>query len=275
MQEWLRQNVDGDLNERNRPRLAIFMEREICMAINLNGLVCLITGADQGIGNGLVKGFLRRGAKVAAGLYDASRSASKVDAALALQLDVTKADQVRASVAKTIETFGRLDVLINNAGIFPWKPADEMVFADWRSVLDVDLDGVFRCCEAVIPHMKAQNAGVIINVGSIAVRAGLPHLAHYIASKGGLIGLTRGLARDLGKYGIRVNCIHPGAIQTEGEIQKFPDQAGLLKMLNEKQCIPGRITPADIEPTFAFLASSESAPITGQCITVDKGWFHE
>jgi 3-oxoacyl-[acyl-carrier protein] reductase len=245
------------------------------MAIELNGLVCLITGADEGIGNGVVKGFLQRGAKVAAGLYDAAKSASRVAPALALQMDVTKADQVRAAVAKTVETFGRVDVLVNNAGIYPTKPADDLTFEEWRSVLDVNLDGTFRCCEAVIPHMKAQRSGVIINVGSITVRGGAPGLAHYVPSKAAIIGLTRAFARDLGKHGIRVNCIHPGAIQTEGEARKFSDPEVLLKILNEKQCLPGRITPADIEPTFAFLASAESAPITGQCLTVDKGWMHE
>jgi len=245
------------------------------MAIDLTGLVCLITGADEGIGNALVRGFLQRGAKVGAGLLHAAKSATKVRPAISLQMDVTRAGQVNAAVAKMVKTFGRIDVLVNNAGIYPWKAADELTLAEWRKVLDVNLDGAWRCCEAVIPHFKKQKSGVIINVGSITLRAGLPQLAHYIASKGGIVGLTRALARDLGRYHIRVNCIHPGAIQTEGEIRKFPRQAALRKMLNERQCIPGRITPADLEPTFAFLASRDGAPITGQCLTVDKGWFHE
>ncbi len=245
------------------------------MAIELTGLVCLITGADEGIGYSLVRGFLKRGARVTAGLMNPARTASKMAPALALPMDVTKADQVNAAVARTIETFGRIDVLVNNAGVYPWNTADEMTLADWRKVLDVNLDGAFRCCEAVIPHMTAQRSGVILNVGSIAFRSGQPRHAHYIASKGGIVGLTRGLARDLGPYGIRVNCIHPGAVQTETERRMLPDQEALLKLLNEKQCLPGRITPADLEPAFAFLASAESAAITGQCLTVDRGWFHE
>jgi len=127
---------------------------------------------------------------------------------------------------------------VNNAAIFPWQTAEEMTWEAWRHVMDVNLDGTWRWCEAVIPHFVQQRAGVIINVGSIALRAGLPNYPHYVASKGGIVGLTRGLARDLGKHGIRVNCIHPGAIQTPGELRKFPDQEALLKMLNEKQCIP-------------------------------------
>jgi 3-oxoacyl-[acyl-carrier protein] reductase len=245
------------------------------MAIDLTGLVCLITGADEGLGNGLVHGFLARGAKVVAGLLNAEASAKEVGAAMPVQMDVSKTEQVEAALARVVEHHGRLDALINNAGIYPWKPADEMSYDDFRRVLDVNLDGAFRCCSAATPIMKRQGGGSIINVGSITLRGGLPNLSHYIASKGGIVGLTRGLARDLGKHGIRVNCIHPGAIQTPGEIRKFPDQEGLLKIMNEKQCLPGRITPADIEPAFAFLASRESAAITGQSLTVDKGWWHE
>lgn len=245
------------------------------MAIDLSGMVCIVTGADEGMGNGIVHGFLERGAKVVAGLLDAKASASRVGAALPVQMDVTHQEQVSAAVETTIKTFGRVDALVNNAGIYPWTAADEMTYEQWRRVIDVNLDGTFRCCSAVVPAMKARGAGAIVNVGSITLRGGLPKLAHYIASKGGIVGLTRGLARDLGAFGIRVNCIHPGAIQTEGEIRKFPDQETALKVLNEKQCLPGRITPADIEPAFAFLVSRESAAITGQCLTVDKGWFHE
>jgi 3-oxoacyl-[acyl-carrier protein] reductase len=245
------------------------------MAIDLSAKVCLITGADEGIGNGIVHGFLRRGAKVAAGLLDAKRSGGNAGGALPLQFDVTKQDQIDAAVQQILQAFGRLDVLVNNAGIYPWVPAHEMTYEDFRRVLDTNLDGTFRCCRAATPTMRAQGSGSIINVGSITLRGGLPHLSHYIASKGGIVGLTRGLARDLGQFGVRVNCIHPGAVQTDGEIRKFPDQESLLKTMNEKQCLPGRITPADIEPAFAFLASDESAAITGQCLTVDKGWFHE
>ena len=124
-------------------------------------------------------------------------------------------------------------------------------------------------------QMKKQGGGVIINVGSVALRLGMPNLTHYLASKGGLVGLTRGLARDLGAHGIRVNCLHLGAILTEGELRLFPDQAAILKSLEEKQSLPGRLTPESIEPTFAFFASDDSSDITGQCLTIDRGWVHD
>ena len=245
------------------------------MAIDLNGLVCIITGAGDGVGNGLVHGFLRRGAGVAAGLRDAKKSAKLVGGALPLQMDVTKSDQVNAAVKKTVAEFGRVDVLINNAGIFPRTAADKMTFKEWRRILDLNLDGSWRCCEAVIPHMKKQKSGHIINVGSICLRYGMPNLTHYIASKGGLAGMTRGLARDLGKFGIRCNCLHLGAIYTTGEKRIDPDSRAVLRQVNKLQSIPGRLTPESIEPVFAFFASPESFDITGQSLTVDRGWVHD
>ena len=244
------------------------------MAIELTGLVCLITGADEGIGNGLVKGFLKRGAQVAAGLLDAKNHAGRVGTALPLAMDVTHPDEVQAAVARTIEVFGRIDVLVNNAGIYPRQSAETMRLADWQRVLRINLEGAWNCCEAVIPAMKGQKSGVILNVGSITLQNGLPQLTHYLASKGGVVGLTRGLARDLGQYGIRVNCLHLGAILTEGELRSFPDQAEVLRVVNTGQCLPGRLLPETIEPVFAFFASAESADVTGQTLTVDRGWTH-
>lgn len=245
------------------------------MAIDLTGKVCLITGADEGIGHGLVHGFLQRGARVAAGLLQAKKSAARVAPAFPVQMDVTDAAQVAAAVAAVAAHFGRIDVLINNAGIYPRCPADELTFEKWRQVHDVNLDGTWRCCEAVIPHFKWQGGGVILNTGSIALRAGLGTLAHYEATKGGVLGLTRGLARDLGRFGIRVNCIHPGAIRTEGEERISADSAPMLAQVEALQSLRGRQTPATIEPVYAFLASDESGDITGQSLTVDRGWVHD
>lgn len=245
------------------------------MAIELTGMVCLVTGADEGIGNGLVQGFLKRGAKVAAGLLDPRKNAGRIGKALPLAMDVTSPKQVKAAVAKTLDAFGRLDVLVNNAGIYPRKAADTIKLKDWQHVLRINLEGAWNCCEAVIPIMKRQRQGVILNVGSITFRGGMPQFAHYIASKGGVVGLTRGLARDLGRYRIRVNCLHLGAVLTEGELRLFPNQQKVLRIANERQSIAGRITPESIEPVFAFLASADSADITGQTLTVDRGWVHD
>jgi 3-oxoacyl-[acyl-carrier protein] reductase len=244
------------------------------MAIELNGKVCVITGADEGVGYGLALGFLARGARVAAGVLD-SLSLPGLESALVVPMDVTNESQVISAIDRLIQTFGRIDVLINNAGIYPRHPAETMTYKEWRQVIDVNLEGSWRCANAVIPHMRAAGGGSIINVGSIALRLGMENLSHYHASKGGVVGLTRGLARDLGKHGIRVNCLHLGAILTEGEKRLFPDQEAILREMDQRQSITGRLTPESVEPTFAFFASSESASITGQCLTIDKGWTHD
>ena len=245
------------------------------MAIELTDKVCLITGCGEGVGLGLVHGFLQRGARVAAGIRNFTKSAGAVEPAFKIQLNVTKRDQVQSAIKSVVEEFGRVDVLINNAGIYPRMPVEEMDFDEYHRIMDTNLDGAFRCAEAVIPHMLKQKSGVIINVGSITLRLGMAHLVHYTASKGGLVGMTRGLARDLGGYGIRVNCVHLGAVRTEGELRLYPDQEAITKDLNAKQCLPGRLTPETVEPVFAFLASDDSIDITGQCITADRGWVHD
>ena len=244
------------------------------MAIELNGKVCVITGADEGVGYGLALGFLARGARVAAGVLD-SLSLPGFESALVVPMDVTNESQVISAIDRLIQTFGRIDVLINNAGIYPRHPAETMTYKEWRQVIDVNLEGSWRCANAVIPHMRAAGGGSIINVGSIALRLGMENLSHYHASKGGVVGLTRGLSSDLGKHGIRVNCLHLGAILTEGEKRLFPDQEAILREMDQRQSITGRLTPESVEPTFAFFASSESASITGQCLTIDKGWTHD
>ncbi len=245
------------------------------MAIDLTGKVCVITGAGEGVGRGLVHGFHRRGAHVVGGVRSLEKSAAGLAPVWAVKLDVTQPDEVRAAVDAILARHGRIDVWINNAGIYPRQPADRMTTAEWRHVIDTNLDGAWRCCEAIIPQLRRQQSGVILNVGSITLRLGLPEMTHYEASKGGLVGLTRGLARDLGACNIRVNCVHLGAVQTEGELRLFPDQAAMLRTLEEKQCVRGRLTPESVEPVFAFLASDDSRDITGQCLTVDRGWTHD
>ena len=245
------------------------------MAIDLTNKVCLITGADEGIGRGTVHGFLKRGAKVAAGLLDAGKSAERVAPALPIQMDVTQPDEVTAAVERVVERFGRIDVLINNAGIYPRCPADELTYEDYVKLREVNLDGTWRCCLAVIPYMKKQGSGSIINTGSITLRMGMPHLAHYQSTKGGVLGLTRGMARDLGPLGIRVNCLHLGAVRTEGEERLDAVGAEQLAAVEAKQCLASRQTPQTVEPNFAFFASDESGDITGQSLTVDRGWMHD
>lgn len=129
------------------------------MAIDLTNLVCVITGAGEGVGHGLVHGFLKRGACVIAGLHHLERSAPGVSPAHAVQLDVTNKNEVRGAVAQIIRQYGRIDVWINNAGIYPRQSATTMTFEDWHHVLDTNLSGAWRCCEAIIPALKKQGGG--------------------------------------------------------------------------------------------------------------------
>lgn len=241
------------------------------MKTNLSGKVVLITGADTGIGRSLVHEMAARGAKVAAGLFSMKNRKHLPEDALALPMDVTDEKQIAKAVRKILKTHGRIDALINNAGIDPRTPPLEISGPIWRKVLDVNLDGAWRCCQAVMETMIAQKHGAIINVGSIAHQAALANLAHYHTAKAALEGLTRGLARDLGVHGIRVNCLRIGAVQVPKESDLGTPEE-ILEFVNARQCIPGRLTPESLAPVFAFFASEDSADITGQCITVDRGW---
>lgn len=241
------------------------------MKSSLSNKVILITGTDTGIGHSLVHGFVARGAKVAAGVLSKKLGRRFPGGVLVLPMDVTNESQVERAVRKVLKTHGRIDVLINNAGVDPRTPPMEITGTVWKNVLDVNLNGVWHCCRAVIGPMMARKSGVILNVGSIAHRTALANLAHYHTTKAGLEGLTRGLARDLGPHGIRINCLRIGAVQVPKE-SSLGTPEEILKLVNAGQCMPGRLTPESITPVFSFFASDDSADITGQCITVDRGW---
>ena len=249
-------------------------------SLSLNNRIAVITGAKQGIGAAVAIGFARRGAKVVlwdwADIKEASESITKVSKycndPLYLQVDVSDKSAVTEAAERTLEYYGKVDILVNNAAIYPRIPFLEMTFEEWQKVVDISLSGSWLCAKAFVPNMINQSYGKIINVSSILFVLGAPDFSHYIPAKAGVIGLTRSLARELGVHGIRVNAVMPGAIQTEGELRDFPDQEKISRILNEKQCLPGRIKPEHIEPTFAFLAGSSSDPITGQTINVDHGW---
>ena len=237
-----------------------------------------ITGCSRGIGRELALSFSQKGAAVIATMRNPdTRLQDELQrghpSSLVLNQDVTLAEDAQAVAEKIRETFGKLDVLINNAGIDPRIPAGEMRTEHWDVVIRTNLDGCWHSCQAALPLMRPLQSSSIINVGSITAHIGMAHLAHYIASKQGIIGLTRGLARDLGADGVRVNCIVLGAVVVEKE-RDFGTEEEILALVNRNQCIPGRIHPIDVMPTFHFFASEASRPITGQSLHVDNGWTH-
>jgi len=238
------------------------------MPIDLTDRVCVVTGAAEGIGAAIVAGFTRRGAIVVA--TDIQPPATR-GAAMSLAWDVTDPQAATRVMDQVVQRFGRVDCFIANAGIYPRFDWDKVTPDDWRNVNAINLEGAWWGCQAAAKAMSPRGYGKIVTVTSVTVRMGSDKLAPYIAAKAGVIGMTHSLARAVGELGIRVNCVMPGAIQTEAEKRLFPDQEAILKSINKAQAIPGRIVPEGIEPTFAFLCSAESDAITGQVISVDQG----
>jgi NAD(P)-dependent dehydrogenase (short-subunit alcohol dehydrogenase family) len=243
--------------------------------------VCIITGAGQGIGRALALHFAERGLRIAIAEQNATSAAevaneiaSRGGQARGIATDVTDPASVRAMVAQVQHTFGRVDILINNArwtGLAPTRIQD-ISDADWRRALDVNVTGAFNCARAVVPTMIAAKWGRIINMSSATVRAppARPYV-HYITSKAALVGMTRALAKELGAFGITVNAILPGSIETGIARPNPVTSAERDARAKAAQAIPRRLTSGDLAGTAYFLASDDSAFVTGQSIAVDGG----
>jgi len=247
----------------------------------VEGKVALVTGGGTGIGRGCATLLAREGAKVAV----CGRTTATLDEtvmhitegggeAVALRCDVSKSNECDAVVAQVVERFGRLDVLVNNAGYFPRADLTETTDELWRTIMGVNLDGAFYLCRAAVPHMKRQGGGSIINVGSIHGLGGAPRLFAYAVSKGALLNLTKNLAKAHANDNIRVNYLIPGWVITEGELviqsQDGRDQAWLDEV---GKTLPGgrHSTPDDAAKAVLFLASDDSETITGAVINTDFG----
>jgi len=241
------------------------------MAIDLQNRVCVITGAAEGIGAAVARGFIRRDAIVVA---TDLMIPDLPEAQMCLSYDVRDASRAKGVLEEVVKRFGKIDAFIANAGIMPRQNWDEISSEDWREVLNVNLDGAWRGAQAAAKFMTEDNYGKIVFVSSVEFEMGVAVHCHYDASKAALIGLTRAFARAVGPQGVRVNCVMPGAVQTESEKIQFPDHEVIARLLAERQCLPARLQPEDIEPVFAFLCSEESDAITGQVICADHGLVH-
>jgi pyridoxal 4-dehydrogenase len=238
----------------------------------LKDRVAIVTGGAQGIGRAIVDKLSAEGAAVAVADINgngANAAAAAQPRAIGLTVDVSDPTAVNDMVARTVEQFGRLDILVNNAAIVPFTAWDDIDFAEWRRIMAVNLDGVFLTCRAASDEMRKAGYGRIVNIASNVIVAGTPNLAHYVAAKGGVFGFTRALATELGKYGITVNSIAPGLTETEGVLASPHAEAfDFVQML---QAIPRRGVAADIAPAVAFLASEEARWVTGSMLVVDGG----
>jgi pyridoxal 4-dehydrogenase len=237
------------------------------------GRVALVSGAAQGIGKAVAERLGSEGATVVAVDIKGDGAAATAKAiggkSFAHAADIGDPDSVTKLFAAVESKAGKLDVLVNVAAIVPFVKWDELTFEEWRRVLRVNLDGLYLMCRAGSGLMRKNGYGRIVNFSSNSIFAGTPNMAHYVASKGGVLTFGRALATELGAYKITVNSVCPGLTDTEG-VQKTPHKEafGFVDML---QAIKGRGVPADIVPAVAFLASEEAHWITGQALNVDAG----
>lgn len=185
--------------------------------------------------------------------------------------DLADLPATRDQLVDIAAQLGGVDVLVNNAAIYPSKPFEDYSLEEYRSVQNINSDAAFICAQALVPGMRAKRWGRIVNIGSITFNAGFANLAPYVASKGALVGLTRALARELGPDGITVNAVAPGAIPTAAE-EIHPDPEAYAQFVLDHQAIKRRGTPADVANAVRFFALPESSFITGQVLVVDGGW---
>ena len=244
--------------------------------------ICVITGGGSGIGQATALCFAAEGAKVVVADINpnaASETSRLIEkngaAALAVTVDVTQAASVQKMLHKAVEVFGRIDVLVNNAGFGLAATVEETDEADWDRLMAVNLKGVFLGCKYVVPIMRRQGGGVIVNTASVLALVGVQDRAAYCASKGGVAALTRAVALDHVRDGIRVNCVAPGSVETPywtDIFAKSNDVAALRKNLEQRHPMERLARPEEIAKAVLFLASDESSFCTGSTLVVDGGW---
>lgn len=257
-------------------------------AVRLQDKAVLVTGAASGIGLAIATAFAREGARVALSDLDRRRAeqaaahiAAEGGRAIPLGLDVTNEEQVEAATAKVIGAFGRLDILVSNAGIQVVSPLEALSLADWHRVLAVHLDGAFLTTRAALKQMYRQGGGAIIYLGSVHSHEASVLKAPYVTAKHGLLGLARVVAKEGAARGVRANVICPGFVRTPLVDRQIPEQAEALGLSEQevvrnvmlKETVDGQFTSLeDVTEAALFLASFESGALTGQSLVVSHGW---
>ena len=246
--------------------------------IEQSSKVVIVTGAAIGNGQAFARAFAERGDQVvladindASGTIDSIAALDNVKEPLYLRTDVTSESDTREMARVVKDRFGRVDVLVNNAGLYDEEPFELLSLEAWKQVLDVNLTGLFLATKAVLPVMRSHGGGRIINMSSNTVWLGTPYLVHYVTSKMGVIGFTRALAGEVGKYGITVNAVTIGLTATQRPPGTRLTQGNILEHLLPPQAIERAETPEDIASIVLFLASEASGIITGQTINIDGG----
>jgi 3-hydroxybutyrate dehydrogenase len=256
--------------------------------MRLSGKVAVVTGAASGIGKEIARTFARAGAKLA--IADLDQTGARNTAlefnreglhAVAVDMDVTSEAQVDAGMLSVVETFGRIDVLVNNAGIQIVAPLVDFAFADWKRMLAIHLDGAFLCTRAVLRQMYAQGSGSIIFMGSVHSKEASLLKAPYVTAKHGLMGFAKVVAKEGAKHGVRANVICPGFVRTPLVDKQIPEQAkalgisaqAVIREVMLKETVDGEFTTVEeVAAAALFFASFESNALTGQSLTVSHGW---
>ena len=245
----------------------------------LQGKVAVVTGAAKGIGESIATEFAAEGASVA--LLDVESDTVATVAqrlektykskAQPYTVDVSDEQQVNRAVESIAAKFGKIHMLVNNAGIYPRYKFEELTVEQWDRIQAVNVRSAFLCSRAVLPHFKREGGGKIVNLSSVTFWVGVPRdLVHYISSKGAIVGFTRSLSKNVGEYNVQVNAITPGAVESEEEKKvATPEQVAAVYAL---QAIQRRLQPRDIARAAVFLCSSDADMITGQTLNVDGGW---
>jgi 3-oxoacyl-[acyl-carrier protein] reductase len=248
--------------------------------MKFEGKVVVVTGAARGLGQEYARHFARRGASVVVSdLRDCADTLGIVEsegaAGIAVRTDVTDSLSTTEMARAAVERFGGIDVLINNAALYgslKFTPFEQLDESEWDATMNVNVKGIWQCCKAVVPAMKERGAGSIVNISSLAATYGMPNGLHYTTSKAAVIGATRGLARELGRFKIRVNAVAPNVVNTEATAEVFGDKRDkVIDVTLSQQAIRMPLETDDIVGTVLFLSSDHSRMTTGQTIMVDGG----
>jgi p-cumic alcohol dehydrogenase len=248
--------------------------------MDVGGKVIIITGAARGIGQEYVRALTSLKARVvAADIADCSETLGLVQqnggTATAIRLDVTDLASAQAMARAALDAFGRIDALVNNAALYGALKGgrfDAISETEWDAAMAVNVKGIWNCCKAVVPALRQAGGGSIVNIASLAATYGMPYALHYTTSKAAVIGLTRGLARELGRDNIRVNAVAPSAVTTEGTREFFAEKTEkALETIRAGQALARNLSPSDLVGTVQWLVSDASRFVTGQTIAVDGG----
>lgn len=245
----------------------------------LDGRVAIVTGGGGGLAGGICDALVASGIAVAAvdvSYEKAEKMAGRVSSnrarCIGIEADVSNRSSVEAMTKQVVDELGGVDILVNNAAIYPRRPWTEIEEDEWDKVMAVNLKGYFLCARAAFPYMKEKGWGRIINVSSITFFIGWDLLLSYVSSKGGIVGFTRTLAREVGTEGVTVNAIAPGAFPTDAE-KIHPNPEEYNQWVLSQQSVKRRGAPEDIGNLVTFLADDSSSFITGQTIGIDGGWM--